>query len=224
MTGPIRIDIRCRSFGRATVLVMFCFNVRMERRSGSIFRGLPLAIIVISAIPLIVICGGFGVWLVLPVLQGGERWTSANQTCPVLDTTIAARLGVVAQADEQPTSGVTRKSRCSYRAAGDDLDAAGLRVVVTTHRAGRLQNAHEQALDVIEKQEVFFTPIGAQREDQIFGEETVSVQTVLMVSVIDNASIEIDYRFSTDQISGEGKTALRDPLQSVTDQAVANLG
>ncbi|GGN05913.1 hypothetical protein FHR83_001469 [Actinoplanes campanulatus] len=198
----------------------------MRRRSGSVSQGLPLFIIVISLLPLFLICGGFLAWfLVLPSLQGGARWEAANQSCPVLDTAIAARLGVATRAEE-PASGrdvPVPVSSCRYRTAGAADVTLDVAVEVTT--PGALQDAHEKALDELDESAARLVPIGEQRKDQIFGEPDVSIERLDMVSVVDNAVIEVKYGYPEDQpLDAAAKSALRDPLQSVTDQAVANLG
>ncbi|GGN76090.1 hypothetical protein GCM10010112_47980 [Actinoplanes lobatus] len=197
----------------------------MQPRSGSVSQSLPLFIIVISLMPLFLICGGFLAWfLVLPSLQGGARWEAANPSCPVLDTAIAARLGVATQA-EKPVfdpDATTPFASCGYGAAGTADVTLAVAVEVTT--PGALQDAHDKALDELEESARRLNPIGAQQADQIFGEPDV-VERLEMVSVVDNAVIEIKFDYPDDQpLDAAAKAALRDPLQSVTDQAVANLG
>ncbi|MBW6433845.1 hypothetical protein KZ829_08865 [Actinoplanes hulinensis] len=201
----------------------------MERRSGSLFRGWPLFIIVVGFVPLLVLCGGGALWFFLPVFQGGERWTEVNHVCPVLDATVASSLGVVPTVEPPNNNGAEgpdRLSRCRYDAVGGGgSDVAQLDVRVDVLRPGQLDDAHEQALDVVEYESQTYAPLGEQSADQIFGEDSGATGTILMVTAIDNAVIKIEFDYpAARSLDIAGKTALRDPLQSVTDQAVANLG
>ncbi|MEV0898440.1 hypothetical protein [Actinoplanes sp. NPDC049802] len=198
----------------------------MERRSGSMFRGWPLFIMVVGAVPLLVLCGCGGLWLVLPVLQDGERWTKVNHVCPVLDATVASRLAVVPTVAAQSAEGPDGLSKCRYDAVvGRGSDMTRLDVSVDLMRPGQLDDAGEQALDVVEHEAGTYSPLGEQRDDQIFGEDAGALRTILMVTAVDNAVLKMEYDHSYDQqLDMAEKTALRDPLQSVTDQAVANLG
>ncbi|GAA2526914.1 hypothetical protein [Winogradskya humida] len=180
------------------------------------------------AAPLVVIVLATATLLTLHAIHQDARWTTVPKTCPTLDAATATALSMTTTPlpDDNARGAFdnTKHRSCYYHQGGDTNN--GLQVTVGLSTGGITHGSHAEAVTAMRDNPLpDLQEIGPQNEEsQHFGIRNSS--HLDLITIVDNAQIWIQYS-SLDKIrdvTPEQAEALRPTLQSITDQAVANLG
>jgi hypothetical protein len=192
-----------------------------RRRTGLILTLVLVPVILLVAVVVVVIS--------LQAAHSEARWTAVNRNCPTLDASVADTLGMAAAplADDSSRGALDNsKVRHCYYSPGDDTNT-GLQVIVRLYEGGLRHDSHGEALAAVkENPPTNFHPIGPQSGDgSLFGDRGTAA-TLTLITIPDNAVITLQL-YDRDKLGDATEAqalALRAPLQTVADQALANLG
>ncbi|GAB1691426.1 hypothetical protein [Krasilnikovia sp. M28-CT-15] len=191
-------------------------------------RGPGLALLVL-AIPVIMFVAIAAVLIVLKVAHSPARWTAVNKTCPVLDASTAAALGMVATPlpdDNVRGARDTSELRNCFYSPGDGSHH-DLQVSVSLYQGSILRSSHAEAVAALDEYPPSgFRPLGQQDDNHRFGDRGPGSSRLVLINLVDNAEVRVQL-YNRDKLGTATDAAtenLRAPMQAVADQAIANLG